>query len=133
MLKTITLLIRQHKKLVQYADILLENPYDSETLEIFITKLMQHLEKEDKDLYGPLLQKAKDNEIVRLTLDIFKQDIMDVSDQLSEFYKNYKNKDLRKEQQLRSMLISLLIKLKIRIRTEEIILFPLYKRLSEIK
>lgn len=95
------------------------------------TTLLDHLRKEDLELYPVLHTAAKKNPAVKETLDTFARDMAETSKVAIGFFKKWDqggtDHDLSKEFGL------LQAKLVSRIRREEEILFPLYEQIAAKK
>ncbi len=124
----------EHKDLVKYVDALLEDPKNEEYLDILKDKLVKHLQTEEKELYSSLFKEAKKNDVVRLTLEVFHDDITSLSTQIKKYYKLFKSKSTGNDINLyKDEIVGLLVRLKVRIQSEEIVLFPMYERIIEQK
>lgn len=95
------------------------------------TTLLDHLRKEDLELYPVLHTAAKKNPAVKETMDTFARDMAETSKVAIGFFKKWDqggtDHDLSKEFGL------LQAKLVSRIRREEEILFPLYEQIAAKK
>jgi iron-sulfur cluster repair protein YtfE (RIC family) len=95
------------------------------------TTLLDHLRKEDLELYPLLHTAAKKNPAVKETMDTFARDMAETSKVAIGFFKKWDqggtDHDLSKEFGL------LQAKLVSRIRREEELLFPLYEQIASKK
>ena len=121
----------EHSDLIQYVDKLLDDINTNLGLyDELKAKLLAHLEHEGKELYEPMMEEAKHNEVFKLTLDIFKDEIDGLTSEFMDFYRKYNSYLIMNNKDARDELIGLLIRLKIRINSEETVLFPMYSALA---
>ncbi|MGM0593186.1 MAG: hemerythrin domain-containing protein [Pseudomonadota bacterium] len=93
-------------------------------------KLMEHLQKEDDQLYPALRKAAEDDPALKKTLSFFSRDLEKVSGVVGDFFEKYGDSeiDAKKKMQLASDFGALLTGLEIRIRKEETALYPEYEK-----
>ncbi len=121
----------EHSELIQYVDKLLDDINTNLGLyDELKAKLLAHLEHEEKELYEPMMEEAKHNEVFKLTLDIFKDEIDGLTSEFLDFYRKYNSYLLMNDKDAMDELIGLLVRLKIRINSEETVLFPMYSALA---
>ncbi len=124
-------LIQEHKTLFIALDNL-------KTLEIgshewkdslFICKniLLTHLKKEDEQLYPKLNKIAETNKSLKTTLDVFAYDMEEISKNALNFFKKYFNTEEFSD--FENDLNALQSNLYTRIRKEESVIFPKYKKI----
>ncbi len=90
--------------------------------------LLEHLKKEEEQLYPVLKKEAKNNKQLESTLDLFAIDMEDVSRIVLEFFDKYSEGDLDMEFQRK--FDSLFVALGARIRNEEKILYAEYEKMN---
>ncbi len=85
-----------------------------------------HLEKEDKEFYTMMSQLARDNVIIRVILNIYKEDIDRLSRNVQDFFDKVDSGKVLIHSGLSEDFLELLMRLKIRIETEETSIFPMF-------
>jgi len=92
---------------------------------------LAHLSKEDKKLYPPLYEKAKTDESLKRTLNIFADEMKGITDFVLQFYENYtKREDLMKSDNFIKDISKFISALQTRILKEEVALYKLYDKLG---
>lgn len=125
----------QHIQLLSILQLAQTNGYATmetrELLRATRTSLLDHLRKEDLELYPVLRTASAKNPTIKETLDTFAQDMAETSKLAISFFKKCdqdgSDHDLSKEFGL------LLAKLRSRIRREEELLYPLYEQITAQK
>ncbi len=101
----------------------------------FSGKLMEHIKKEDEYVYPELERLAKDDVGLRVTLDMFKDEMEQISEALHGFLSKYPDAssiDNNKDDFVKD-LSRMIILLKNRIMKEEIIIFKQFQRAIDKK
>jgi iron-sulfur cluster repair protein YtfE (RIC family) len=89
--------------------------------------LLNHLAKEDKELYPVLKEKAKDNKKLQETLDIYAKDMSKISKFAIEFFEKYENAPAKEG--FHESVTKMLEVLNSRIQREEKFLYTEYNKL----
>jgi hemerythrin-like domain-containing protein len=92
-------------------------------------ELLLHLSKEDKYLYPALQEKARNNILLKMTLETFAKETDAVSKAINDFYNNYSSVEKINTSQFSKDLISFIIALKKRIMQEEVVIFSTYEKI----
>ena len=134
MSKLITELKEEHKNIEKVFIELQKNGATTEKgIKLIIASkqmVFEHLEKENKQLYPFLREKAKSDPMLKKTLETFSKDMESIADAIQIFYKKYSFSIENHDEFLQDM-IKTKMSLKKRIMNEEIILYKAYEQLSK--
>lgn len=94
------------------------------------TLLLNHLSKEDKQLYPPLHEKAKSDFSFKVTLDTFGAEMEKITEFVLNFYKKYTNQNTINKAEFVNDISKFISALKSRIMKEEIAIYKAFEKLK---
>ncbi len=101
----------------------------------FKEKLVAHIKKEDELLYPELERLAQENLELKLTLDMFRDEMVQISEELNNFLNHYP--DVASIENRKSDFIKdiskMIVLIKNRIIKEEVIIFKQYQKILDKK
>ena len=127
-------LIKEHAALVlglrQISEAGISSPEGRQRLLAIKLALLDHLAKEDAQLYPPLREKARTDSKLAWTLDFFAKDLQDVSAAALAFFERHAGPGGDALELARDF-GTLVARIKERVRKEEYLLFPSYRAACE--
>ncbi len=121
----------EHKKILEVFTDLQKLGLTSNKSEQLLFKskelILKHLEKEDRELYPFLFEKAKNDAKLKRTLNIYAKEMDKITLFVNEFYQKYEESN-KLRSNFTDNLIKLTVILKDRIRREEIALYKAYDK-----
>ena len=94
------------------------------------TALVDHLNKEDKQLYPPLYKKAQSDLSLKRTLDTFGSEMEKITEFVLDFYQKYSDNNSINKTEFIKDISTFIVALKSRIMKEEIAIYKAYEKLK---
>ncbi len=123
----------EHQEIVAILDELQEiGIFSDKGIELLMSskiKLLRHLEKEDKQLYPVLYEKAKTDLFLKSTLELFGEEMKAITDFVLDFYEKY-SVEIAKKTEFINDISKFIISLRNRIIREEAVIFEEYEKIK---
>ena len=133
MSKLINNLKNEHQEILNIFEELLKiGMFSDKGIELLMsskTKLLSHIEKEDRELYPVLYDRAKTDLLLKSTLDSFGAEMKDVTKIVLDFYDKYSLESTKKSSFIMDV-SKIVISLRNRILREEIVIYKAYEELG---